>query len=111
MNTRIAGNAEQLPDAGLLETAKQEVANLHSSAGAPGHRVCLLRSFGNLQDQWRDRKSSPRPSRIISALWQAVSHLFVLTILRKVRMLNPWLTLSFKAFQLGMKRKVSLHSG
>jgi len=24
VNTRIAGNAEQVPDAGLLETAKQE---------------------------------------------------------------------------------------
>src|SRR6202040_2992528 len=71
VNTRIAGNAEQLLDAGLLETAKQEVANLHSSAGAAGHRVCLLRPFGNLQGQWRDRKSSPRPSRIISALWHA----------------------------------------
>ena len=42
MNTRIAGNAEQLLDAGLLETAKQEVANLHSSAGAAGHRFASL---------------------------------------------------------------------
>jgi hypothetical protein len=37
----VAGNAEQVPDAGLVETAKQEVADFHSSAGAV--RFCLLR--------------------------------------------------------------------
>src|SRR5262249_8982801 len=43
----VAGNAEQVPDAGLLETAKQEVADLHSSAGAARH-FCLLRFVGVL---------------------------------------------------------------
>jgi hypothetical protein len=38
----IARDAEQVSDAGLLEAAKQEVADFHSSAGAAGHRFCLL---------------------------------------------------------------------
>src|SRR5262249_142546 len=33
----VAGNAEQVADAGLLESAKQEIADLHSSTGAAGH--------------------------------------------------------------------------
>jgi hypothetical protein len=37
----VAGNTEQVPDAGLLETVKQEVADLHASAGNAGQRFCL----------------------------------------------------------------------
>src|SRR5262249_25275593 len=39
----VAGNAEQVPDAGLLEAAKQEVADLHSSSGTAGHCAYLHR--------------------------------------------------------------------
>ena len=38
----VAGNAEQVTNASLLETEKQEIADLHSSAGAARHTV---RSF------------------------------------------------------------------
>jgi hypothetical protein len=38
----VAGNAEQMPDAGFVETAKQKVADLHSWCGAAGHSFWLL---------------------------------------------------------------------
>jgi hypothetical protein len=41
-------------NASLLETAKQEITDLHSS-GAAGHRG-LLRLFGVLTGQWSDRR-------------------------------------------------------
>src|SRR5262249_2766963 len=54
----VAGNAEQVPNAGLLKTAKQEVADPHSLAGAAGHRFRLLRLVAVLAGQWSDRKSA-----------------------------------------------------
>jgi hypothetical protein len=35
----VAWNAEQVPDAGFLETAKQKVADIHSLAYGVGHRL------------------------------------------------------------------------
>src|SRR5262249_38713336 len=49
----VAGNAEQVPDAGLFETAKQEVTDLHSSAGAAGHCFASLDSIDEMTETAR----------------------------------------------------------
>jgi hypothetical protein len=47
--------------AGLLETAKQKITDLHSSAGA-GHHFCSFDALGVLTDQWSDRKHAQKRS-------------------------------------------------
>jgi hypothetical protein len=44
-------------DAGLFETAKQDVAGLHSSAGAVGH------CFASLDSIDRDEGNGPQPEQ------------------------------------------------
>jgi len=39
LEVEVAGDAKQVTDAGFLETAEQEVADLPPSARASGHRV------------------------------------------------------------------------
>lgn len=65
----IAGNAEQVPNTGLLKTAKQEVAERHPWGCGAGHRSHLFLLVVATQRSWtvlgeRLDQTPPDPARL-----------------------------------------------